>query len=103
MLPSLIPTLEIENSDEWNSHKNSPSSSENKNTNTGRNCYWKDTRVTDRASLIEFGTIMVYTCQNSCMPGSLIETSGKSISCNTAYLEEQIMLQSESIQITNKS
>ena len=57
----------------------------------------KELHGRDTASLIEFGTIMIYTCQKSCMPSSLTQTPGKNYSCTSTYLEEQIMVQTESL------
>ena len=48
------------------------------------------------SSLIEFGTVLLYTCQNSCDPTSNPQSTPKNDSCNSNYVQEQVMLQSES-------
>ena len=49
------------------------------------------------SSLIEFGTVLLYTCQNSCDPTAKPQNASKNDSCNSNYVQEQVMLQSESI------
>ena len=49
------------------------------------------------SSLIEFGTVLLYTCQNSCDPTTKPQNASKNVSCNSNYVQEQVMLQSESI------
>ena len=49
------------------------------------------------SSLIEFGTVLLYTCQNSCDPTTKPQIASKNVSCHSKYVQEQVMLQSESI------
>ena len=49
------------------------------------------------SSLIEFGTVLLYTCQNSCDPTENPQNASKNDSYNSNYVQEQVMLQSESI------
>ena len=49
------------------------------------------------SSLIEFGTVLLYTCQNSCDPTTKPQKASKNVLCNSKYVQEQVMLQSESI------
>ena len=49
------------------------------------------------SSLIEFGTVLLYTCQNSCHPTANPQNASKNDSYNSNYVQEQVMLQSESI------
>ena len=46
---------------------------------------------------IEFGTVMIYTCQNSCLPLPVTQPASKTSIGVTTYRQEQVMLQSESI------
>ena len=69
-----------------------------KNKNIAREKCHNTREVDERYTpLIEFGTIMIYTCQKSCMPRSLTQTPGTNYSSTSTYLGEQIMLQTESL------
>ena len=49
------------------------------------------------SGLIEFGTVLLYTCQNSCDPTAKPQNASKNVSCNSNYVQEHVMLQTESI------
>ena len=103
MLPSLIPALRLADNasgsnvkrKKVNTSKNVHSECKSRNLNEQEitNSLGSENEVP--TSYIEFGTVIVYTCQKSCW--SLKQTKSKCTYACTVYQEEQILLQSESV------
>ena len=106
LLPSLIPALKMQYNPDSESQKpenaisfskNASTKSKSGNVNQGNtNTMVKKENIQD-SSLIEFGSVMIYTCQKSCTSSASGLTSIESNDCLKAYTQEQVMLQSESI------
>ena len=106
LLPSLIPALKMNHNPDSESQKpengisfskNLSTKSKSSNMNQSKTIPMVKTESIRDSSLIEFGSVMIYTCQKSCTSSASGLTSIESNDCLKAYTQEQVMLQSESI------
>ena len=98
LLSSLIPFLKskISQENEPNQESNCQNNEQKiRNLNKFENVCESVTMESN--SCIEFGTIMIYTCQNSCYSLDEQSTSTLQSAVERNYYKEQIFLQSESL------
>ena len=57
----------------------------------------KDMNIEEPNSCIEFGTVMIYTCQNSCWSHKDGKSSAQGSDVTGNYFQEHIFLQSETL------
>ena len=93
ILPTIIPTLKMSTrSENFDNTRRSQTSQQKMDKLPPTEAH-----EISASSVIEFGTVLLYTCQNSCDPTTKPQNASKNVLCNSKYVQEQVMLQSESI------
>ena len=95
ILPTIIPTLKMSRNVRPENFDN-PTGSQTSQRKMDK-LLSTEAHEISASSLIEFGTVLLYTCQNSCDTTTNPQNASKNVSCNSNYVQEQVMLQSESI------